>query len=113
MTPSAESNTDRSTNRSTSVTSTVTVTVTATYPNLQEWNESFGPDAPLLRDAASLGVPLSAGFVGSETGDGEAGETKVQEVIVVLVLIVLGGGVGVDCYLWWWGVVVVIGGGGV
>ncbi|CAM9923006.1 unnamed protein product, partial [Ectocarpus sp. 12 AP-2014] len=43
---------------------------------LKEWNESFGPDAPLLRDAASLGVPLSVGFVGSETGDGGAGETK-------------------------------------
>lgn len=36
----------------------------------QEWNESFGPDAPLLRDAPSLGVPLSS------TGDFPAGLTK-------------------------------------
>lgn len=44
----------------------------ALFCAVQEWNESFGPDAPLLRDAASLGVQLSAsdGAAGAEEGGG-------------------------------------------
>lgn len=39
----------------------------------QEWKQEFGPEAPLVRDVPSLGLPVPGGSGGGDGGDGNGG----------------------------------------